>query len=147
MTISDRKHAIFQTDARKQLIPHLNTYVFRSIVMLMILFVGVNYFFTSYIIFFFFKRTSLFAGFFSAINTLGSKNVNMRLISECDFHFYIINNMLFSLKILRSDWSDLFFHTPMNRIFTSPRPLRSDWICVTLLTLTCNVTEKNSRFD
>ena len=29
----------------------------------------------------------------------------------------IINNILFSLKILCSDRSDLFSHTPMNRIF------------------------------
>ena len=58
-------------------------------------------------------------------------------------YMFIINNMLFSLKILRSDWSDLFCHTPMNRIFTSPRPLHSAWLCVTLLTTTCDVTVTN----
>ena len=48
--------------------------------------------------------------------------------------------MLFSLKILRSDWTHLFFHTRMNRIYTSTHPLHSDWLCVTLLTPNCDVT-------
>ena len=37
--------------------------------------------------------------------------------------------MLFSLKILHSDWSDLFFHTPMNTIVFFDRP-SSLWLAM-----------------
>ena len=43
-------------------------------------------------------------------------------------YIVIINNMLFSLKILRSDWSNSFVHLAMNEIITLPRPLHCDWL-------------------
>ena len=51
--------------------------------------------------------------------------------------------MLFSLKIMRSDWSRailFILHTRMNIIITLSRPLHSYWVCVTLLTTTSVVT-------
>ena len=50
--------------------------------------------------------------------------------------------MLVSLKILRYDWSDLFGHIQCTDEYNVhvPRPLRSDWLFVTLLMTTCDVT-------
>ena len=56
---------------------------------------------------------------------------------------YTINNMLGSMKILRSDWfkTILFiFLFPDEKFLTSPRPLHSDLICATLPTTRCGVT-------
>ena len=67
----------------------------------------------------------------------------MLLTRNLHWYIYIINNMLFSLKILRSDWSKaiLFFSSFYNEqnFYFAPPP--SLWLaCVTLLIAICDVT-------
>ena len=56
-------------------------------------------------------------------------------------YLLIINNMLYTMKMLRSDWSKTFFfvHFTIKIFFTLPRPLPGDWLCMTLSATTCDV--------